>query len=127
MDWTEIVILTLMDIDENMFLTVKEAAGLTGKSVSTIKRFANNNKRYRKHFRYETLPTGHQKIFISKAFIETSFQIDSTSISKKRTLESTSANPLFVDYLLSEIAKKDEELKAKDRRIDSLLDRLMSN
>ena len=116
-----------MGIDKNIFLTVKEAAGLTSKSVSTIKRFANNNKHYRKHFKYETLPTGHQKIFISKAFIETSFQIDSTSISKKRTLESTSANPLFVDYLLSEIAKKDEELKAKDRRIDSLLDRLMSN
>lgn len=119
-----------MNFNKNDYLTVKDAAVLTGKSVSTIKRFANDNKGKKKWFRYESLPTGHQKIYISKVFIERSFKTKTKTTIKneplKETLKNTSEQQ-FLEYLKSEIDKKDEQLKSKDDEIKRLLEKQLEN
>lgn len=120
-----------MTFDKNEHLTVKEAAALVGKSESTIKRFVRENKGNKKYFKHEKLPTGHKKIYISKAFLELSFNSSKSTAKDKSeplTKESKStANQQFVDYLLSELEKKNEQLKEKDEKIQSLLDKQMDN
>ena len=119
-----------MNFDRNEYLTVKEAAGLTGKSESTIKRFVNVNKGKKKHFKFETLPTGHKKIYVSKTFLTVSFDHKPTSNTKSDPLKADSkdsGNQPFVDYLLSQLAQKEEQLKAKDQRIEALMDKQMDN
>ena len=119
-----------MTFDRNEYLTVKEAAGLTSKSESTIKRFVNENKGNKKYFKFEELPTGHKKIYISKAFLMVSFEKKSTPNTKSDSLKTDSkdsVNQPFVDYLLSQLAQKEEQLRAKDQRIEALMDKQMDN
>lgn len=119
-----------MNFNKDDYLTVKEAAVLTEKSVSTIKRFANENKGNSKWFRYESLPTGYQKIYISKVFIERSFETKLTTKIKIEPLSEPSKNTAeqqFLEYLKSEIEKKDEQLKSKDDEIKRLLEKQLEN
>ncbi len=58
------------------FLSIKDAAALTGKSESSVKRFVNQVKikepaKYRDSalFRFEKLPNGNDKILISEVYL----------------------------------------------------------
>jgi len=113
-----------MTINTNEHLTVKEAAALFKKSESTIKRLVRDNKGKKKYFKYEKLPTGHKKIYISKAFLELTFNAQKTTPKDKSEPLSKNtkgaANQQFVDYLMEEIERKNEELQKKDERIQEL-------
>lgn len=110
------------------YLTVKQAAELTGKSESTIKRIVRNSKRNPKHFMFEKLPTGREKIFISKLFLDLHFNGQNSTVNQHSSdrlnepLENIVIQDL-VGYLKNELDKKNEQIAEKDKQIESLLDR----
>lgn len=117
-----------MTFDRNEYVTVKEAVGFVGKSESTIKRFVRENKGRKNYFKYETLPTGMEKIYISKSFLELSFNGQKSTVNEKNEpLNKNNGNQQFVDYLLSELDRKNEQLKEKEERIQSLMEKQMGN
>lgn len=106
------------------YYTVKEAAEITGKSESTIKRIVRNTKTNKpssiankKYFKFEILPTGHEKIFISKGFLEEFFNVHNPTINER----SSDRYDGGVDNPLIEFLK--QQLIEKDKQIEALMDR----
>ena len=106
------------------YLTIKEATELTGKSESTIKRFVREIKKKHpnkyssnKCFKFEKLPTGHEKVLISEDFLNENY-----STVQNANLNS-SVNQTLMEFLKQELDHKNEQLAEKDRQIKSLLDR----
>lgn len=116
-----------MAFEKNEHLTVREAAEFTGKSESTIKRIVRLEKGNKKYFKYETLPTGHQKIYISKAFLELYFGSKKSTIIKDHDLlnknENTRNDADFVDFLIKENQRLNEQLKDKESKIYELMEK----
>ena len=117
------------------FLTIKEAAELTGKSESTIKRFVREtkNKQPKKYsstkcFKFEKLSTGHEKILIAEDFLSENYstvQNGNLNSSNEQLNEplNNSVNQTLIEYLKQELDCKNEQIAEKDRQIESLLDR----
>lgn len=93
------------------YLTIKEAVQYTGKSESTLRKLARENKGSKsKGVRFERLKTGHEKILFSSEFLNSYF--NSSNNSQTTTLEATTLSILH------------EQLKAKDLQISDLNERL---
>lgn len=117
------------------FLTVQESASLTGKSESTIKRFIRSTrkdkpKKYNDSecFKFEKLPTGHEKTLISESFLREHYSIvqGSTTKGSSESLSShheNTVNQEFVEHLKSELALKNQQISEKDKQIETLLER----
>lgn len=113
------------------FLTIKEAAAVTGKSESTLKRFVREVKQKQpkkyndnKCFKFDKLPTGHKKVLVSETFLSTTYPIiNSSNINDSNEPLNSVDNQEFLEHLKSEIILKNEQLSAKDKQIEALLDR----
>lgn len=93
------------------YLTIKEAVQYTGKSESTLRKLARENKGSKsKGVRFERLKTGHEKILFSSEFLNSYF--NSSNNSHTTSLEATTLSILH------------EQLKAKDLQISDLNERL---
>jgi len=106
------------------YLTVKQAAELTGKSESTIKRIVRDSKRNPKHFMFEKLPTGREKIFVSKSFLDLYFNGQNSTVNQRSNERSherlnESSNAIY----LKTIEILERELESKNKQIDELLER----
>lgn len=109
---------------KNKFLTVKEASILTGKSESTIKRLvhktkvnSNSSVANKEYFKFEVLPTGSEKIYVSEKFLKTCFSIVQMT-DKTKSIESND----FVDFLKGQIEKKDEQIELLNQQIINLIE-----
>lgn len=103
------------------YLTVKQAAELTGKSESTIKRIVRDSKRNPKHFMFEKLPTGREKIFVSKSFLDLYFNGQNSTVNQRSSDRSNeplndSLNQELINFLKAQLIEK-------DRQIEALIDR----
>lgn len=103
------------------YLTVKQAAELTGKSESTIKRIVRDSKRNPKHFMFEKLPTGREKIFVSKSFLDHYFNGQNSTVNQRSFDHlneplNDSLNQELIDFLKAQLIEK-------DRQIEALIDR----
>lgn len=115
--------------DKNIkYYTVKEAAEITGKSESTIKRIVRNTKKNKpssianqKYFKFEILPTGHEKIFISREFLKEYFNVHESTLNQRSNDRSDERYSDGVNQTLIEFLK--QQLVEKDKQIESLLDR----
>lgn len=119
-------------VDKNIkYLSVKEAAEYTGKSESTIKRLVRSEKGNSKFFKFEKLPTGHQKIYISKAYLQQSFVKNDPLVNKKndrlKVKVKNTVDQSFVAYLLKEVERQNEQLKEKDQKIYELMENQIQN
>lgn len=124
-----------MNSSNMKFLTIKEAAELTGKSESTIKRFVREtkNKQPKKYsstkcFKFEKLSTGHEKILIAEDFLSENYstvQNVNLNSSNEQLTEplNNSVNQTLIEFLKQELGQKNEQLAEKDKQIESLLDR----
>lgn len=124
-----------MNSSNMRFLTIKEAAELTGKSESTIKRFVREtkNKQPKKYidsrfFKFEKLSTNHEKILISEHFLNENYstvQNANMNSSNEPLSEplNNSINQTLIEFLKRELNHKNEQLSEKDKQIESLLDR----
>lgn len=93
------------------YLTIKEAVIYTGKSESTLRKLARDNKGSKaKGVRFEKLKTGYEKITFSEDFLNSYFN----SSTANTTTNSTTS---IIDIL-------HEQLKAKDLQISDLNERL---
>jgi hypothetical protein len=93
------------------YLTIKEAVQYTGKSESTLRKLARENKGSKhKGVRFEKLKTGHEKILFAIDFLNSCF--NSSNNNQTTTLEATTLSILH------------EQLKAKDVQISDLNERL---
>lgn len=117
-----------MNSSNMKFLTIKEAADLTGKSESTIKRFIRETKNKQpkkysntKFFKFEKLSTGHQKIMISEDFLCENYStvqnanLNSSTEPLNEPLNN-SLNQELIDFLKAQLIEK-------DRQIEALIDR----
>lgn len=124
-----------MNSSTMIFLTIKEAAELTGKSESTIKRFVretkkNHPKKYssNKCFKFEKLSTGHEKILIAEDFLKENYStvqntnLNSSNEPLSEPLNNT-VNQTLIEYLKQELDRKNDQIAEKDKQIESLLDR----
>lgn len=113
------------------FLTIKEAAELTGKSQSTIKRFVRETKNKQpnkysnnKCFKFEKLPTGHEKILIYEGFLNENYStVQNTNLNSTNEPLNDSVSQTLIEFLKQELDHKNEQLSEKDKQIESLLDR----
>jgi hypothetical protein len=116
-----------MNSSNMRYLTIKEAAELTGKSESTIKRIARREKGNKKYFKYEKLPTGHQKVYVSISFLELQFGYKNSKVTKENDLlnsEETLGNKgVFVDFLIKENERLNDLLNNKDEKIFELMEK----
>jgi len=93
------------------YLTIKEAVIYTGKSESTLRKLARENKGSKsKGVKFERLKTGHEKITFSEEFLNSYF-----NSSKESTATNSATNILDILH---------EQLKAKDLQISDLNERL---
>ena len=117
----------------NNYLTIEEASAYTKKSLSSIRRLVkelkqNNNK----GLKFETLLTGHKKVFISVSFLNIHFNInelnlnDSTNSSMNSSMNDSvnSSNEDLKDVFINKtLDLLQKELEEKNRQIESLLQR----
>lgn len=106
------------------FLTIKEAAGLTGKSESTIKRFVRETKSKQpkkysnnKCFKFEKLPTGHEKILISEDFLNENYStVQNTNLNSSNEPLNEPLNSIdnesIIDFLKQQLIEKDKQIGA---------------
>jgi peptidoglycan hydrolase CwlO-like protein len=128
-----------MTSKENTFVSIKDATIITGKSESTIKRLVRKTKKEtpsviqnNKYFKFETLPSGIEKIYVSKTFLKKHFVLIDDPVNNRSRERSSDPvkkpdNQAFIDHLLKELEDAKNELKEKDHRIESLLDKQMEN
>jgi hypothetical protein len=128
------------------YLSIKDAAALTGKSESSVKRFVNQvkNKEPEKYrdsalFRFEKLPNGNDKILISEVYLLARFTSSKNELhdltgdlvdSSKSTDNTNGSHGSQNDpHDLVESAYKktieilEKELDRKNKQIDELLER----
>lgn len=113
----------------NNYLTIEEASVYTEKSLSSIRRLVKELKQNNsKSLKFETLKTGHKKVFISVSFLNIHFNInelnlnDSTNSSMNDSVNSSNEDlkDVFINKTLDLLQK---ELEEKNRQIESLLQR----
>ena len=93
------------------YYTIKEAIKITGKSESTLRNLARKTKANKgKGVKFEQLKTGHQKILFSEDFLNSCFN--------------NSNNSYSTNYEATALEILHEQLKAKDKQIESLNERL---
>ena len=126
-----------MNSSMNNYLTIEEASVYTEKSLSSIRRLVKELKQNNsKSIKFETLKTGHKKVFISVSFLNIHFNIndlnlnDSTNSSMNSSMNdsvNSSMNnsnedlkDVFINKTLDLLQK---ELEEKNRQIESLLQR----
>lgn len=106
------------------YLTIKEAADLTGKSESTIKRFVRETKKKQpkkyssvKCFKFEKLSTGHEKILIAEDFLNENYStvqnvnLNSSNEQLNEPLNS-SENESIIEFLKQQLIEKDKQIEA---------------
>jgi hypothetical protein len=127
------------------YLSIKEAAALTGKSESSIKRFVNQVKtkepdKYRDitRFKFEKLPNGNDKILISETYLIARFTRSKNElhdlVNSSKNTENTNgshSSPIgskseLHDLVVSSYQKTIEilqsELDQKNKQINELLE-----
>lgn len=109
------------------FLSIKDSALFVNKSESSIKRMIANvkssdPKKYKntQFFKFETLRTGKEKIYISKAFLIEKFNGSSND---SMNGSSNGSNEPFSEVYLKTIHILEQELQEKNKQIESLLER----
>lgn len=113
-----------MNSSSMRFLTIKEAADLTGKSESTIKRFVREtkNKQPKKYsntnnFKFEKLSTGHEKTLISEGFLKENYstvqneKLNSSNEPLSEPLDNT-INESIIEFLKQQLIEKDKQIEA---------------
>lgn len=113
------------------FLSIKDSAVFVNKSESSIKRMIANVKRsdpkkYKntQFFMFETLRTGKEKVYISKAFLIEKFNGSSNdSMNGSSNGSLNSSNEPFSEVYLKTIHILEQELQEKNKQIESLLER----
>lgn len=113
----------------NNYLTIEEASVYTKKSLSSIRRLVKELKeKNSKSLKFETLKTGHKKVFISVSFLNSHFSINDLNVnnSSNSSLNDSTNNSnedlkdAFINKTLELLQK---ELEEKNRQIESLLQR----
>lgn len=119
------------------FLSVKEAAEYTGKSESTLKRMVKkvvsekpSMRANKKVFIFEKLSTGKEKIYISKALLKSTYEIQKSNdqVNDQANAHDHSNKPLsrdgddtvsqsVISLLRTELEFKNEQLKVKDEQL----------
>lgn len=117
----------------NNYLTIEEASVYTEKSLSSIRRLVKELKQNNsKSLKFETLKTGHKKVFISVSFLNIHFNInelnlnDSTNSSMNSSMNDSvnSSNEQMKDAFINKtLDLLQKELEEKNRQIESLLQR----
>lgn len=117
----------------NNYLTIEEASVYTKKSLSSIRRLVKELKQNNsKSLKFETLKTGHKKVFISVSFLNIHFNInelnlnDSTNSSMNSSMNDSvnSSNEQMKDAFINKtLDLLQKELEEKNRQIESLLQR----
>ena len=103
------------------YVTLSEAARITGKSESTLRRLAKDLKASKsKHIKHEKLKTGHFKILFDPEYLTKHFNSSSNSSTNNSMNNSESTqNEVFITMF--ETLKK--ELDEKNKQIETLLQR----
>lgn len=110
---------------ETKYISIKEACDYSNKSLSSIRRLvAETKKKAPNRLKFEDLKSGSQKIFIDIEYLNEYFKLkpldtDSEHV-QSNTSNSSQVNDSNEQYLIS-ILK--EELEAKNKQIDMLLER----
>lgn len=117
----------------NNYLTIEEASVYAKKSLSSIRRLVKELKeKNSKSLKFETLKTGHKKVFISVSFLNSHFSINdlnvnnSTNSSMNSSLNDSvnSSNEQMKDAFINKtLDLLQKELEEKNRQIESLLQR----
>jgi hypothetical protein len=117
------------------FFSIEESAKHYNKSVSTIKRVVsdlkkNNPNQYNDSniIKLERLKTGHDKIFISKDFLNGHFNSAkekvNNSVNSSTNHSTNSSDSTAIELLKETIELLKKELEVKNGQIDALNDRL---
>lgn len=110
---------------EKDYISVKEACQVFKKSLSTIRRVVKETPVNK--IKKEKLVTGHNKIYINKEYLSNYFNVkpisnDSES-SKSNNSEINESQQLLIKTYQNIIKTLNNELEAKNRHIDTLLER----
>ena len=120
------------------FLSIKDAAVLTGKSESSVKRFVNQVKtkepaKYRDpaRFKFEKLPNGNDKILISEVYLLSRFTSSKNElhdpvddlVNSYESLDNTNGSHGSQNEPHDLVEFLKAQLVEKDKQIESLLDR----
>lgn len=99
------------------WLTIQEAAAMTAKSESTLRRLAKELKAKKsKAIRFEKLATGHQKILFDSEYLTTHFN----SSMNDSVNSSMNSSDEMLKAMFDTLTK---ELDEKNKQIQSLLER----
>lgn len=113
----------------NNYLTIEEASVYTKKSLSSIRRLVKELKeKNSKSLKFETLKTGHKKVFISVYFLNSHFSINdlnvNNSINSSLNDSTNNSNEDLKDAFINKTLELlQKELEEKNRQIESLLQR----
>lgn len=109
----------------NKYISIKEACELFKKSLSTIRRVVKeipSNK-----IKFEELPTGKQKIFIEREYLNDYFNVKGSSNSQVNDSSNSQVNDsseqLLIKTFESIIKTLNNELESKNKQIDALIER----
>lgn len=109
-----------MNSSNMRYLTIKEAAELTGKSESTIKRFVRETKKKQpkkysnnKCFKFEKLSTGHEKILIAEDFLNENYStVQNGDLNSSNEQLNDSVNQELIEFLKAQLIEKDKQIEA---------------
>ena len=90
------------------WVDIKQVCTITGKSLSSVRRLANQLKKEGSDFiMFEELKTGHNKIYFNSEYIKTAFQkkVNSSSNTSKEQGGNTSSEQLKTLQILEERIK----------------------
>lgn len=109
----------------NKYISIKEACELFNKSLSTIRRVVKETPTNK--LKYEKLPTGKNKIFIEREYLNEYFnektQSNDSINSKVNDSLNNSSEHLLVNAYENIIKMLNNDLEAKNKQIDALIER----
>lgn len=110
------------------YISIKEACDVSKKSLSTIRRFVSETKKIApKKLKYETLANGTKKIlidfdYLNEYFNQTTYSNDS-QMNDSQGSQMSNSNEDTINVLKSALDTLKNELEAKNKHIDMLLER----
>ena len=109
----------------NKYISIKEACELFNKSLSTIRRVVKETPTNK--LKYEKLPTGKNKIFIEREYLNEYFnekpQSNDSLNSQVNDSLNNSNKQLLIKTYQDIIKTLNNELEAKNKQIDAFLER----
>lgn len=106
---------------ESKYISIKEACELFNKSLSTIRRVVKETPGNK--IKYENLPTGKNKIFIEREYLNDLFNVKGSVNSQVNDSLNNSNEQLLIKTYQDIIKTLNNELEAKNKQIDAFLER----